>query len=67
MKKLLAVILSLILILTFATALKNMTGELGAAYYVGDLMNGAASTLQKFLPAIVFIVACILAFVSCYL
>ena len=53
-----------ILILTFATALKNMTGELGAAYYVGDLMNGAASTLQKFLPAIVFVVACILAFAT---
>ena len=53
-----------ILILTFATALKNMTGELGAAYYVGDLMNGAASTLQKFLPAIVFIVACVLAFAT---
>lgn len=53
-----------ILILTFATALKNMTGELGAAYYVGDLMNGAAASLKSFLPAIIFIVACILAFAT---
>ena len=52
------------LILTFATALKNMTGELGAAFYVGDLMNGAAETLQKFLPAIIFLVACVLAFAT---
>ncbi|MBR1967796.1 MAG: Na+/H+ antiporter NhaC family protein [Clostridia bacterium] len=53
-----------ILILTFATALKNVTGELGAAFFVGDLMNGAAASLQKFLPAIVFIVACLLAFAT---
>ncbi len=53
-----------ILILTFATALKNMTGELGAAFFVGDLMNGAASGLMSFLPAIIFIVACILAFAT---
>ena len=53
-----------ILILTFATALKNMTGELGAAFFVGDLMNNAAETLQKFLPAIIFLVACVLAFAT---
>ena len=53
-----------ILILTFATALKNVTGELGAAFFVGDLMNGAAAGLKNFLPAIVFIVACILAFAT---
>ncbi|MBQ9756037.1 MAG: Na+/H+ antiporter NhaC family protein [Clostridia bacterium] len=53
-----------ILILTFATALKNVTSELGAAYFVGDLMNGAAKGLQSFLPAIIFIVACILAFAT---
>ncbi len=51
-----------ILILTFATALKNMTGLLGAKYYVGDLMAGAAEGLQNFLPAIIFLVACVLAF-----
>ena len=53
-----------ILILTFATALKNITGELGAAFFVGDLMNGAAASLKSFLPAIIFIVACILAFAT---
>ncbi|MEE0946073.1 MAG: Na+/H+ antiporter NhaC family protein [Acutalibacteraceae bacterium] len=54
---------SAILILTMATALKNMTGLLGAKVYVAMLMNGAAG-LQQFLPAIIFIVACILAFAT---
>lgn len=53
-----------ILILTFATALKNMTALLGAKYYVAVLMDGAAASLQNFLPAIIFIVACILAFAT---
>ncbi len=53
-----------ILILTFATALKNMTGELGAAFFVGDMMNGAAAGLLNFLPAIIFLVACVLAFAT---
>ena len=53
-----------ILILTFATALKNMTGLLGAADYVHDLMEGAAEGLQSFLPAIIFVVACLLAFAT---
>ena len=51
-----------ILILTFATALKNITSELGAAFYVGDLMNSAAAGLKNFLPAIIFLVACVLSF-----
>ncbi len=51
-----------ILILTFATALKNMTGLLGAAEYVEGLMNSAAAGLANFLPAIIFLVACVLAF-----
>ncbi|MBQ9760384.1 MAG: Na+/H+ antiporter NhaC family protein [Clostridia bacterium] len=51
-----------ILILTFATALKNMTSALGAKYYVADLMNSAAAELSYFLPAIIFLVACVLAF-----
>lgn len=53
-----------ILILTFATALKNITSELGAAFFVGDLVNGAAAGLKSFLPAIIFIVACILSFAT---
>ncbi len=52
-----------ILILTFATALKNVTGLLGADVFVGNLVEGAGA-LQKFLPAIVFIVACFLAFAT---
>ena len=51
-----------ILILTFATALKNMTSLLGTKYYVYDLMNGSAAELSNFLPAIIFVVACFLAF-----
>ena len=53
-----------ILILTFATSLKNMTGLLGADVYVHDLMEGAAEGLQSFLPAIIFVVACLLAFAT---
>ena len=51
-----------ILILTMATSLKNMTGLLGADVFVGNLMDSAAAGLANFLPAIIFIVACILAF-----
>ena len=50
-----------ILILTFATALKNVTGLLGADEYVkGLLMNAGA--LVNFLPAIIFLVAVFLSF-----
>ncbi len=51
-----------ILILTFATALKNMTVGLGSTYYVSDLMSGAAAGLSNLLPAIIFLVACLLSF-----
>ncbi len=51
-----------ILILTMATSLKNMTGLLGADVFVGNLMNSAAEGLANFLPAIIFVVACILSF-----
>ena len=53
-----------ILILTFATALKNMTTMMGAKYFVADMMSGAAASLQNFLPAIIFLVACLLAFAT---
>ncbi|MBO5882825.1 MAG: Na+/H+ antiporter NhaC family protein [Clostridia bacterium] len=53
-----------ILILTFATALKNITSLLGAKFFVGDLMSGQAEALGFFLPAIIFVVACILAFAT---
>ena len=51
-----------ILILTFATALKNMTGLLSADVFVATLMDSAAAGLANFLPAIIFLVACVLAF-----
>ena len=56
-----------ILILTFATSLKNMTEGLGAKYFVGDLMNTWSLALGPWLfllPAIIFVVACILAFAT---
>ena len=53
-----------ILILTFATALKNMTTALGAKFFVGDVMSGSASSLGALLPAIIFLVACVLAFAT---
>ncbi len=53
-----------ILILTFATALKNMTLLLGAKEYVAMLMDSAASGLANFLPAIIFLVACGLSFAT---
>ena len=53
-----------ILILTMATALKNVTGVLGAKYFVADLMSSAAAGLSHFLPAIIFLVACVLSFAT---
>ena len=53
-----------ILILTFATALKNLTGVLGAAEFVDAAMNSAAAGFANFLPAIIFLVACVLAFAT---
>lgn len=53
-----------ILILTFATALKNMTSLMGAKYFVGHVMSGQAEALGSLLPAIIFLVACVLAFAT---
>ena len=53
-----------ILILTFATTLKEMTTLLGAKYFVGDLMSSSAGALGSLLPAIIFLVACILSFAT---
>jgi len=51
-----------ILILTFATTLKDVTGLLGAREYVQVLVTGSAAELSMFLPAIIFVIACFLAF-----
>ena len=53
-----------ILILTMATALKNMTGALEAKEYIAGLMANAAGGLHKFLPCVIFLVACVLAFAT---
>ncbi len=53
-----------ILILTFATALKNITGVLGADYYVGNMMSQFPPALASLLPAVIFLVACVLAFAT---
>lgn len=53
-----------ILILTFAWTLKGMTDSLGAAEYVAELVQQSASGMMNMLPAIIFIVACLLAFAT---
>ncbi len=52
-----------ILILTMATSLKNMTGLLDSDSFVQAALAGA-DTLQSFLPAIIFLVACGIAFAT---
>lgn len=53
-----------ILILTFAWTLKAMTDSLGADVYVAGLVESSAKGLLNFLPAIIFIVGCFLAFAT---
>ena len=53
-----------ILILTLAWTLKGMTDSLGAKDYVAGLVEASAGGLKAFLPAIVFIIACFLAFAT---
>ena len=55
-----------IIILTLATSLKNISNDLlGSAGYVESLMKSeVAQNLQSFLPAVIFIVACLLAFAT---
>ena len=53
-----------LLILTFALTLKLTTTALGADVFVAGLMEGAAEGLFMMLPAIIFVVACILAFAT---
>lgn len=53
-----------ILILTFATSLKNTTAVLGAKPFVADVMANVAGEFQNFLPAIIFLVACFISFAT---
>ncbi len=52
-----------ILILTMATALKNITGLLGSDVFVETALANAGA-LHNFLPAIIFLVACGIAFAT---
>ena len=51
-----------ILILTLATALKNMTGVLKADAFITSQVGAAAGSFAIFLPAVIFLIACALAF-----
>ncbi len=53
-----------IMILTFAWTLKSMTDSLGAAEFVAALIKGSASGIVNLLPAIIFVVGCLLAFAT---
>ena len=53
-----------ILILALAWTLKAMTDSLGAADYVAGIVNGSAAALKSFLPAIIFVIAALLAFAT---
>ena len=53
-----------ILILTFAWTLKAMTDSLGADVYVAGLVESSAGAFMNFLPAIIFVVGCFLAFAT---
>ena len=53
-----------ILILTFAWSLKTMTDYLGAKEFVAAIVEGSAGGLQLLLPAIIFVIACLLAFAT---
>ena len=51
-----------ILILCSAWTLKAMTDSLGAKVFISQIINGPAAGLQAFLPAIIFLIAVVLAF-----
>lgn len=51
-----------ILILTFAWTLNTMTSNLGAAEFVAGAVAKVGADLMMFFPAVVFLVACFLAF-----
>lgn len=53
-----------ILILTFAWSLKAMTDSLGAKEFVAGVVQSSAGGLMNFLPAIIFLVGCFLAFAT---
>ena len=55
---------SAILILVLAWTLKSMTDSLGAAAYVEMLVKAGAQYVLNFLPALIFLIGCALAFAT---
>lgn len=53
-----------IIILTLAWTLKGITDSLGASDYVAAIVDQSAGSFLNFLPAIVFVIACLLAFAT---
>lgn len=53
-----------ILILTLAWTLKGMTDDLNAKDYVAGIVSNSAAGLKMFLPAIIFVIGCLLAFAT---
>lgn len=53
-----------ILILTFAWSLKAMTDSMGASTYVAGIIENSAGALVNFLPMIIFLIGCGLAFAT---
>ena len=52
------------LILTFAWTISGVTGSLGAAEFVAGVVAQFGAGLQNFLPAVIFLIACLLAFAT---
>ena len=53
-----------ILILTFAWTLKSMTDNLAAGTFVAGIVQSSAAGLMNFLPAIIFLIGCLLSFAT---
>ena len=53
-----------IMILTFAWTLKAMTDSLGAKEFVDATVRGFAGDFMAFLPAIIFVIGCVMAFAT---
>lgn len=53
-----------IIILTLAVSLNTMTNSLGADVFVHNIMTNVSGNLYNFLPSVIFVAACLLAFAS---
>ncbi len=53
-----------ILILTFAWTLKTMTDSLGLKHYIADIVLGFSDNMMSMLPAVIFVIGCIMSFAT---